>query len=368
MLEYATGACTPNPSNRHGLDYRKEAARLGPPPVPIIDVHAHISGERAARIYKQAADLFGVSQVHSMTQLEDTGPVRAVLGDRIHFTAVPDWRNPDRRFAHGTDFLDRIERFHAMGSRIIKLFAAPRMRDMEAELGEPGLFQLDAPSRHEVARIAERLGMAIMTHVADPDTWFKARYFDASKYGTKQDQYTPLRRMLDRYQVPWIAAHMGGNPEDLGFLDELLERHPNLHLDTSACKWMIRELGAHEPGEVRGFMEKWSGRVLFGSDILTTDAHLEPTAGKTEMEAKAGGEDQAFDLYASRYWCLRVLFERTGSFESPIVDPDLHMVDPEHHAADDAPMVTCHGLGHDLLKVIYRDAWSGFAGRLDLPA
>ncbi|HRI41291.1 MAG TPA: hypothetical protein PLW54_06390, partial [Bacteroidia bacterium] len=83
-----------------------------------------------------------------------------------------------------------------------------------------------------------------MVHIADPDTWFATRYSDARRYGTKREQYQGLERMLDRFTNPWIAAHMGGWPEDLGFLDGMLARHPNLHIDTSATKWVVRALGA----------------------------------------------------------------------------------------------------------------------------
>jgi hypothetical protein len=160
--------------------------------------------------------------------------------------------------------------------------------------------------------------------------------------------------MLDRFGVPWIAAHMGGSPEDLDHLDGLLERHDNLHLDTSACKWMLRELGAQETSDVIGFFTKWRTRLFFGSDILSMEAHLEPSTEENVMAAKASGKEQAFDLYASRYWSLRMMFEATGTFESPIVDPDLHMVDPDTYPETAAPVVRCHGLGTPLLETLYR--------------
>ena len=106
-------------------------------------------------------------------------------------------------------------------------------------------------------------------------------------------------------------------------------------------------------------MTKWSGRILFGSDIVTMDDHLEESDGN-ELAMKASGADQAFDLYASRYWTLRRLFEQTGRFESPIVDPDLHMVDPDRYAEDAAPGVTCHGLDRTLLETLYRGAADSF--------
>ena len=131
-----------NPSNRFGVDFRAEAEALGPPPCPIIDAHAHIGGDRSAMIYREVAELFGVERVFSMTRIEEVPRIREILGDRVDFIAVPDWYADDRKNAHGIGFLESIERFHDLGSRMIKFFQAPRIRDLEREFGEPGLLDL----------------------------------------------------------------------------------------------------------------------------------------------------------------------------------------------------------------------------------
>lgn len=351
-----------NPSNRLGLDYAAEARSLGPPPVPIVDVHTHISGRRAAALYRDVSRQYGVERVFSMTPFNMIDPVKEVLGDAIEFIAVPDYRSEDRARAHGRGFLEQLVAFHERGSRIVKFWAAPRARDYAAEAGIPNLLDLDAPARIEAMRLARELGMLIMTHVADPDTWFTAKYTDASKYGSKRSQYEPLERLLDQFDQPWIAAHMGGWPEDLEFLDGLLSRHPNLNIDTSATKWMVRELSRHTREELLAFLRRWQGRVLFGSDIVTSDEHLEPSPGKNEMEAKGNSPEEAFDLYASRYWALRTLFETSYAGESPIADPDLAMVDPARFGPMDAPPLTGMALPRDVLEMVYR----GAAARLGL--
>src|SRR5437762_2817682 len=71
---------------------------------------------------------------------------------------------------------------------------------------------LDSEWRVGAAELAQSLGMMFMTHVADPDTWFKTKYADASKYRAKPEHYKPLEKMLDRFSAPWIGAHMGGWP------------------------------------------------------------------------------------------------------------------------------------------------------------
>src|SRR5690606_38233557 len=129
--------------------------------------------------------------------------------------------------------------------------------------------------------------MIFMVHVADPDTWFATKYADASIYGTKRQQYEPLEALLDRFTQPWIAAHMGGWPEDLALLTDLLNRHDNLYLDTSATKWIVREVSKHSRDELIAFLTRFKGRIMFGSDIVTADDHLTPSSDANEMATKA---------------------------------------------------------------------------------
>lgn len=358
-LRTATGAFL-NPSNRFGVDYRAEAASFAPPPVPIVDAHSHVHGTEAARILRDSMDLYGIERIHSMTRLADVEAIRGVLGDRIRFIAVPDFGDPDRRAAHGPRFLESIKHFRAAGAEVCKFWAAPRGIDFGHEVGEPRLLALDAPHRRAAMDEAASLGMSFMAHVADPDTWFATKYADRSRYGSKRDHYEPLERLLTEYRVPWIVAHMGGSPEDLGFLSSLLEAHPNLHLDASATKWMVRELSRHPAADLRAFMARWQGRILFGSDIVTNDDHLRGGEKRNEMAAKASDRESAFDLYASRYWALRALWETDWDLESPISDPDLAMVDPARHPHD-APRLRGAALPPDVLAAFYRGAAGTFS-------
>jgi len=358
-----SGAPTPaggrgavNASNLHGLDYRAEAAGFARLNHPIIDAHAHVHGVRAAALLREAMDLYGVGEVWSMTSLEQLETIRGVLGERIRFIAVPNFASKDRRASHGAGYLQTVRAFHTAGARIVKFWSAPRGIDLGHEAGEPDLLRLDVPHRRAVMDVAAALGMTFMVHVADPDTWFATKYADASRYGTKRSHYEPLERLLEIYPNPWIAAHLGGWPEDLGFLSGLLDRHANLRLDASATKWIVREVSKHSRESVIAFMERWRGRILFGSDIVTTDDHLETKSDKTEMAAKANTETDAFDLYASRYWALRQLWEGSTERPSPIADPDLAMVDPTRYTPMDAPIIRGMSLPAPLLRDFYHDA------------
>lgn len=349
-------------ANRFGWDYRTKAADLHAPPVPIIDIHTHISGDGAPPIYADVRKAFGVERTYSMTQLPAAGRVRDLLGASVRFIAFPTWNDPDKHRAHRAGYVEAIERFHRdYGSRMLKLWGSPRLRDIVPDTagslwGATDLIEIDSPWRVKACEIGERLGMMYMVHIADPDTWFATRYADARRYGAKRQQYEGLERMLDRFSNPWIAAHMGGWPEDLDFLDGLLDRHPNLHLDTSAMKWQVRELSRHPRQRVVEFFTRWRKRILFGSDIVVTEDHLRSRkAGTSPMGDLADSAESAWDLYASRYWCLRALFETAYDGESPVADPDLAMVDPARFDAMSAPRLRGMSLPPDLLRDLYRD-------------
>lgn len=351
--------------NRFGLEYRAEAKRLGAPVVPIIDAHAHINGARAAGIYREAMDAFGVTAVWSQTRLEDARAVREVMGERIRFVAVPRWADADRLHAHGEGFLADMKVWRdEFGARMVKFWTAPRIRDIGKELGDPEMFMLDSPVRLRQIERATDLGMMIMVHVADPDTWFATKYADPF-YLPKERHYDAIEKLADRFAQPWMLAHFGGWPENLPFLEGLLSRHPNLHIDTSATKWMVRELSKQPREALLAFLTKFQGRVFFGSDIVTMDLHLteKPPDVKTSpayrFAEQASNAEEAFDLYASRYFALRTLWETGYQGESPIADPDLAMIDPGKFDHMSAPRLAGKALPRDLLRALYRDAAEG---------
>jgi len=355
-VRFDMSARPPTPANRFGLDYRAEAAKLGRPVVPITDAHTHIHGEKASRIYDEVRQLFGVVKTYSMTQIGQAAAVREVLGDTVRFIAIPSWSDPDKVSAHGMGYVKTVERFRReFDSRMLKIWGSPRLRDIVPDAMD--VRDIDSPARVAACEAGRDLGMMYMVHVADPDTWFAAKYSDAAKYGAKRSHYEALERMLDRFESPWIAAHMGGWPEDLNFLDGMLTRHDNLYIDTSATKWVVRELGKYFPGRTRAFFTRWRGRVLFGSDLVVMEDQLSPAkSGVSPMGDLADSPESAFELYASRYYTLRTMFETSYEGESPIADPDLMMVEPGKYDAMSAPVLRGLGIDRDLLSVMYAGA------------
>jgi len=351
------------PSNRLNLDYKHEASRFKRVPSGIIDIHSHIQGAVATGLYSEAAQHYGVSLTYSMTPLPEVATVHRILKDRIRFIAIPNFNMKDARASFGADFIRDLPVFKSHGAQIAKFWNAPRIYEASSEAFAHNPFRINSPLRLDAIQAAVDLGMICMAHIGDPDTWFATKYRDSQRYGTKQEQYDGFEEVLTRFQVPWIAAHMGGYPEDLQFLSKLLSRHSNLYLDCSATKWIVRELSKHPPAAVRHFFEKWRGRILFGSDIVTRDSHVSKASSATEMDAKASSVDEAYDLYASRYWALRTFFESSYEGDSPIADPDLHLVNSEKHTPLDAPVLRGCALDDETLASLYRGAAESLLGK-----
>ena len=306
--------------NRIGIDFRKPWPR---PKVrgPVIDFHSHLLAARHGRDWFEAADHYGIDQFVTMSPLEEAVGLQRDWPGRIQFIAVPRWQDTSPNFVD--DWLRRIEGFYNIGSRIVKFHMAPGTMAMRQ-------WRLDSPKLKPLFDEIIARRMAVMTHVGDPDTWYHGKYAaDVPKYGLRDDHYAMWEGVLAKHpsDLPWIGAHLGGNPENLPRLQRLLDTYANLYLDCSATRWMVREVSARRD-EAREFFIRNEDRILFGSDQVS-------------------GDDRTFDFLASRFWCHRKLWETAYIGPSPIADPDL--------PADQQPMMRGLALPDGTLQKIYHD-------------
>jgi predicted TIM-barrel fold metal-dependent hydrolase len=307
-----------SPANRLGVDYRQVPPRktVG----PILDAHTHLNDLPSARSFFEAAELYGITHVLSMTPLEKVAELREAFAERVQFIAIPRWKEQQVSTAFQRQWIDDLTRFRALGARLCKLWMAPPMRERHG-------LTLPHEFLRPVIRAALDLGYHFMVHVGDPSVWWRpgARYADDSRFGSKLDQY-PQLEWLAEYVAPRlvIAAHMGGFIEDPAFLQRLLDRLPNLLFDSSATKWIVREV-ARQPAAVRDFILANPDRVLFGTDLVASEKHV------------------GFDHYASRYWAHLQMWETSWRGESPIEDPD----------AEDPPRLAGLNLPPNYLRRMY---------------
>ncbi len=305
------------PANLLGIDYRTPAARRID--CRIVDIHTHVHQSETVELFFESADIYQVDKIVSMTPLDQVAPLRERWADRLDFIAIPRWREMSSKAEFQHQWLDDLDAFAELGARRMKFWMAPPMR------GEHSLTMMDAFFTPLIRKGLD-LGFDFMIHVADPSAWFErdGRYADVQRYGTKRDQYLQLECLLETVAPRnVIAAHMAGNIEDPEFLALLLERYPNLYLDTSATKWVVRGV-AKRPNAVRELIMLYPDRILFGSDIVVADRF-------------------DFDHYASRFWAQQMMWESDYRGDSPIADPD----------AGDPPQLAGLNLPDDVLHKLY---------------
>ncbi len=258
-------------------------------------------------------------RTYTMCPPQDIPPLRERFGPLLGFNG-----HIHKRLDEPDDAAYRVlDAFLEQGVEMIKFWSPPRACD-------EGLF-VDAPWRLETIRRARAAGVRIcMIHIADPDSWYKTAYADVIRYGAKPEHYYGLHVLLQKFpDMTWIAAHMGGDPEDPEHLEELLELYPQLYFDTSATKWQVREVSRHRDA-IRSLVCRHPTRILFGVDLATRHA-------------------QVRELYVSRYWCQRMLWESTWEGPSPVADGDYHP------GPDEPPLPQLRGLGlpNEVLRMVY---------------
>jgi predicted TIM-barrel fold metal-dependent hydrolase len=291
------------------------------PPVRgrVIDIHTHLLARRHAATWFEVADHYGIDDFVTMSPLEEALGLQRTWGHRLHFIAIPQWADTSPNWRD--NWLRRIEAFYNLGSRIVKFHMAPGTMAMRG-------WRLD----HDVAAplLQETVDrkMLLMSHIGDPDLWYASKYTDTNKFGTRDEHYAMWDNVLTRTAPnPWLGAHLGGNPENLPRLQRLLDKHPQLYLDLSATRWLVREL-CTQRDDARDFILRNQDRLLFGSDQVS-------------------GDDRGFDFLASRWWSHRKLWETAYVGPTNIRDPDC--------PNDNQPVLRGLALPQNVLQKIYRD-------------
>ncbi|HEU4648226.1 MAG TPA: hypothetical protein VFS33_04140 [Gemmatimonadales bacterium] len=184
------------------------------------------------------------------------------------------------------------------GAELVKIW---KDFGMEAR-GEAGQFlQVDDPRFQPIWDFLAAQRIPVIAHLADPAAawqpidstsphyWY---YRDNPRYYAYAHTEMPSRAAILAAQDAWlrrnpqltvIGAHLASMAEDLDSLSLRLDAFPNLSVDLAGRIKVLRE----EPKDrVRAWLLRYSGRVLYGSDM-----ELDPVpAGKPTPAAAADAE------------------------------------------------------------------------------
>lgn len=252
-----------------------------------IDVHNHlpVGEERVAGLdiaeLVREMDFVGVEAIVNLSggygdtlkrrieALDGAHPGRFYTFCNVNWTGLgePGWA--DRAVAQIRDDV-------AAGARGLKIFKrlGLQWRDTDGRLVMP-----DDERIADIWEAAGDLGVPVLIHTADPVAFFRPldrfnerwdelhRHPDWHFYGPEfpafEELIASLYRMIETHpRTQFITAHVGCYPENLRFVSEMLDAHPNLFTDFSA---RIAELG-RAPYSAREWFVRYPDRILFGTD------------------------------------------------------------------------------------------------------
>jgi len=262
-------------------------------PIPIIDSHVHITPtpeclEHSLRIFKAN----GITRFCTKSagfpgspRFSATLKIQQQLGERFAFFSNLDWRGIDHP-GWGQREANRLGEAVRQGARGFKIF---KNLGLGVRTRDGRLLTVDDPRLDPVFKKAAELGAIAAMHTSDPLAFFEPptpdnpRYLELlfapswSFYGEDLPSRKALLdardRLLARHpKTVFLGIHLANNPEDISYVDNLLSRHPNLYVDTSA---RLGEIGRHPADQVRKFFTKHQDRILFGSDLIVSPTGLQ---------------------------------------------------------------------------------------------
>ena len=254
---------------------------------PVIDVHTHTNdavgiGDRVdPKEMVARMDRLNIKTIVILTgmwgdrlQIIIDKMVKPYPGRFIVFTQF-DWskvNDPNFSQLMVRQIDDSVSR-GARGLKVLKELGL-NVRDSTGKL-----VAIDDPRLDPAWEECGRLGIPVFIHVADPEAFFhpvdarNERYEelvhhpDWSFYGPRFPSMQELLAQRDRMfakhpNTRFVALHFGSWPEDLDFVEQTLEKFPNVMIETGAREG---ELG-RQPKRTREIFMKYSNRIMFGTD------------------------------------------------------------------------------------------------------
>jgi predicted TIM-barrel fold metal-dependent hydrolase len=254
---------------------------------PVIDVHTHTNDARGIgdrvdpKEMVERMDQLNIKTVVILTggwgddlqKIIDT-MVKPYSGRFMVFEQI-DWSKiDDPTFSQlMVQQLDDSVKRGARGLKILKELGLG-VRDKTGKL-----IPVDDARLDPVWDECGRLGIPVFIHVADPEAFFhpidanNERYEeliehpDWSFYGSQFPSLPELMAQRDRMfakhpHTTFVALHFGSWPENLDFVEQTLQKFPNVMIETGAREG---ELG-RQPRRTRQLILKYPDRVMFGTD------------------------------------------------------------------------------------------------------
>ncbi len=281
----------------------------------ILDLHQHIEYAperiaRAVRIMDASGVGIAVNLSGGYTTHKDDAPSEfernKALSDKLAPGRFLHYMNLDYTGWDAEDFSTRavkqVEEGHRLGAAGLKEY---KRLGLYLRDGASKLIKIDDPKLDPVWKRCGELGMPVSIHVADPkafwlpyndqnERWKELKdhrswwFGDPKLYPPRMELLEALNRVIERHpKTTFVCVHFANNAEELEWVEQSLDRLPNMHADLAA---RIPEIGRHDPEKVRRLLTKHQDRIFFATDFQVYNRLILGSSGNepppTDEDAK----------------------------------------------------------------------------------
>jgi predicted TIM-barrel fold metal-dependent hydrolase len=296
--------------------------------IPRIDVHTHVGPDAIPRALS-LMDKWGIDGIVNLSGMYP-GPPRNMLETQMEAAATAKGRvavfaNVDFVRAvrlypaeYGKMLAQQLVEAKARGAIGLKIPKALGLGYPTPDGKRP--LPVDDPGLDPLFDKAGELGLPIAIHTGDPKAFWKPpgpdnERFDELKahpgwsfFGIEglpswEELYAAFERRVARHpKTIFIGVHFGNAPEDPDLVARMLDKYPNLYLDTAA---RVPEIGRQNAGKMRAFFEKYQDRVLLGTDTGIGSTQDEMMYGSNGAGPPTPADEDRFFKATWRYFETR---------------------------------------------------------------
>lgn len=249
-----------------------------------VDVHQHVAPGAFPRA-RQLMDTWGIDVGVELSGgwpgdgLEQALEQAAAAGrGRFVVFANPPLQRAAQGEAGVATLVAELPEAKRLGAKGLKLSKALGLGYRGAD---GGLLAVDDPVLDPLFEKAGELGLPVAIHTGDPVAFWQppgpdneradelAVHPGWSYFGKPVPGWEALfaayeRRVARHPKTRFIGVHFGNAPEDPARVGAMLEKYPNLFVDTAA---RVPELGHRDVAALRALFVKHQDRILFGTDL-----------------------------------------------------------------------------------------------------
>jgi predicted TIM-barrel fold metal-dependent hydrolase len=304
----------------------------------LIDLHQHINyteehHARAIRILDQAGIGLAVNLSGGTVTRKEGAPSaferNKALADRLYPGRFLHYFNLDYSRWNEPDFSEwaaqQVDEAHRLGAAGLKEFKrlGLYLRDREGNL-----IKIDDPKLDPVWRRCGELGMPISIHVADPrafwlpydpsnERWTELKdhkswwFGNPDIYPPREELLEALNRVIGRHpKTTFVCLHFANNAEDIDWVEQSLDRYPNMNADLAA---RIPEIGRHDPAKVHQLFVKHPDRIFFATDFQVYNRLILGSGG-----SGPGPTDEDAIEFFKKHWRWLETHDRGFAHMTPI--------------------------------------------------